>query len=248
MFCKNCETKLDDGVKFCPNCGRQTEPDEPKPKKSASKPAAPKEAACDVKISDNITLSDDGKYRWVYEMNLFKNPTIFLLVWKIFFFIFLGIFAVVIIADAANWGWAHAAGNLPFLGYFLIGMTVVIALGYSLYAAIMGGKYIVEFEMDGRGVSHKQTASQAKKAKNLGRATMIAGAATGRIGTVGVGMNAQRTEMYSEFARVKKVKAYPKRHLIKLSEFIEHNQVYAADADFEFVKNFIVTHCPNIKM
>ena len=35
-----------------------------------------------------VTLGNDGKYRWTYEMSLFKNPTIFLLIWKIFFFIF----------------------------------------------------------------------------------------------------------------------------------------------------------------
>ena len=34
-----------------------------------------------------VTQCEDGKYRWSYAMSLYKNPTIFLLVWKIFFFI-----------------------------------------------------------------------------------------------------------------------------------------------------------------
>ncbi|MBQ9510876.1 MAG: hypothetical protein IJR55_04205 [Clostridia bacterium] len=194
-----------------------------------------------------VTLGDDGKYRWTYEMSLFKNPTIFLLIWKIFFFIFLGVFAVVNISDFIKWGPEKALENLPVLGYLLLGMTAVVGLGYLLYAAIMGGKYIVEFEMDEKGVNHKQIASQARKAKKLGRATMIAGAASGRIGTVGAGMNAQRTEMYSEFAKVRKVKAYPRRGLIKVNERLGHNQVYAAKEDFEFVSNYIVAHCVNIK-
>ena len=194
-----------------------------------------------------VTLCADGKYRWTYEMSLFKNPTIFLLIWKIFFFIFLGVIAVVTISDFIKWGPEKALENLPVLGYLLLGMTAVVGLGYLIYAAIMGGKYIVEFEMDEKGVLHKQTASQAKKAKKLARATMAAGAAAGRIGTVGAGMNAQRTEMYSEFAKVRKVKAYPRRGLIKVNTRFEHNQVYAAKEDFAFVKNYIVSRCRNTK-
>ena len=194
-----------------------------------------------------VTLGDDGKYRWTYEMSLFKNPTIFLLVWKIFFFIFLGVFAVVNISDFIKWGPEKALENLPVLGYLLLGMTAVVGLGYLIYAAIMGGKYIVEFEMDEKGITHKQTASQAKKAKKIGRVTMMAGAASGRIGNVGAGMNAQRTEMYTEFTKVRKVKAYPRLDLIKVNERLEHNQVYAAKEDFEFVKNYIASRCVNTK-
>ena len=205
--------------------------------------------AYDEKSSENIMLCEDGKYRWVYEMNLFKNPTIFMLIWKIFFFIILGIFAFMVLIQSGNsrFWWVGFLNVAKVFGYILIGMTVLSALGYLLYAAIMGGSYIVEFEMDEKGVTHKQIASQTKNAKILGAATMIAGAASGRIGTVGVGLNAQRTEMYTEFAKVRKVKAYPRRHLIKVNERLEHNQVYAAKEDFAFVKDYIVSHCPNIK-
>lgn len=196
-------------------------------------------------LNSRVTLCADGKYRWTYEMSLFKNPTIFLLIWKIFFFIFLGVFAVVNISDFIKWGPEKALENLPVLGYLLLGMTAVVGLGYLVYAAIMGGKYVVEFEMDEKGILHKQTASQAKKAKKIGRVTMMAGAASGSIGAAGAGMNAQRTEMYTEFAKVVKVKAYPRRNLIKVNERFGHNQVYAAREDFEFVKDYVVSHCGN---
>ena len=194
-----------------------------------------------------ITLCEDGKYRWVYEINLFKNPMFFFLVWKIFFFIFLGVFVVVNISDYIKWGIEKVIENLPFLGYILIGMTAVVGLGYLIYAAIMGGKYIVEFEMDEKGFLHRQTASQAKKAKRIGRATMLAGAVSGKPGTIGIGIAAQRTEMYTEFAKVKKVKAYPRRHIIKVKETLEHNQLYAPKEDFAFVLDYVISHCPNIK-
>ena len=196
-----------------------------------------------------VTLGDDGKYRWTYEMSLFKNPTIFLLIWKIFFFIVLGIFTFLVLIGSGDSGfwWDGFLDTAKVFGFIFIGMTVLSALGYLFYAAIMGGKYVVEFEMDEKGVTHKQTAAQAKKAEKLGQATMIAGAATGGIGTVGAGMNAQRTEMYSEFAKVRKVKAYPRRNLIKVNERFGHNQVYAAKEDFEFVKDYILSHCGSVK-
>ena len=192
-----------------------------------------------------VTLCDDGKYRWVYEINLFKNPIFFFLVWKIFFFIFLAAFIVVNVSDFIKWGAEKIPQNLLFLGYFFIGMTAVVGLGYLIYAAIMGGKYTVEFEMDEKGFIHRQIASQAKKAKAIGTAAMLAGAASGRAGTIGAGIAAQRTEMYTEFSKVKKVKSYPRRNVIKVRETFEHNQIYASGEDFAFVLDFILSHCAN---
>lgn len=235
MFCQKCGHKNADNASFCSACGEQLT-------------VYVTEANTGFDLSQGtVDLCPDGKYRWRYEMSLFKNPTYFWLVWKIFFFIILGIFAMAMIFDTIDWGIEHAAGNLPFLLYLLIGMTVLTVIGYLIYAAIMDGKYIVDFEMDENGINHVQAPMQAKKAKAIGAATMAAGFAAGRMTTVGVGLNAQRTEMYSDFSRVKKIKAYPKRNTIKVNETLNHNQVYASDRDFEFVKNFIIAHCPNLK-
>ena len=194
-----------------------------------------------------VTMGEDGKYRWVYEVNLLTDPTIFLTVWKILFFIFLGIFVVANVADAVNWGMEKVVENLPFFGYFLLGMTTVVGIGCLIYAAVMGGKYCVLFEMDEKGVNHQQTPRQAKKARELAAVTAAVGAASGSLTAAGVGMNAARTEMYSEFAKVRRVKSYPRRHLIKVNGLLEHNQVYAAGEDFAFVRDYILSHCPNVK-
>jgi len=200
-------------------------------------------------VSTRPVLCPDGKYRWTYEMSLIRNPTVFLLVWKIFFFIILGLFALLVLlqsGDSRFW-WEGFLDTARVFGFILIGMTALTAMGYLLYAAVMGGKYIVDFEMDEKGVHHRQDVSQAEKAKKLGRATAIAGAASGRIGTVGAGLNAQRTEMYSEFGKVRRVKAYPRRDLIKVNGLLSHNQVYVGKEDFAFVKDYIVSRCANAK-
>ena len=254
-FCTNCGSALPQGAAFCPACGSTAAPVAPTAVNAPNVPLSPapfpSPTPCPVPnagtpVSRNIFLCQDGRYRWVYELSLLKNPTIFLLVWKIFFFIFLGIFTVVTIADSGRSGfwWEGFLNNLKIFGYILLGMTGVSLLGYLLYAAIMGGKYCVIFEMDDKGVNHKQLPKEAKKAEAISALTMLAGFASRSPGVVGVGMNAARTEMYSEFRTVRKVKAYPSRRLIKISSGIEHNQVYAEPEDFEFVRSFILSHCP----
>ena len=200
-----------------------------------------------MQYNSKVTLCDDGKYRWVYEINLFKKPMFYFLVLKIFLVIYLVVFVFSSVFDYINWGAQKVVENLPFFGYFLIGIIAITALGYIIYAAIMGGKYIVEFEMDQNGFMHRQTAAQAKKAKKIGSAAMLGGAAAGNLGAISTGIAAQRTEMYTDFAKVKKIKALPRRNLIKVSEGLEHNQIYANREDFDFVLNFIISHCANVK-
>lgn len=200
-------------------------------------------------ISESILLCSDGKYRWTYEVSLYKNPAIFLLVWKIFFFVTLGIFTFIIALDVIDWGWnmENMLGILKIFVYFTIGMTVLTGVSYLLYALIMGGKYRVLFEMDEKGINHVQLPEQAKKARAISALTVLGGLLSRRVTTVGVGLNAARTEMYSDFSRVRAVKAFPSAHLIKVNGRFLHNQVYSGPEDFNFVLNYIRAHCPNAK-
>ena len=200
--------------------------------------------------SNHIEQNADGTYTWTYEYNLYKNPSIFFLIWKIFFFSFLAIFTFITIHDAMNFDNFFPdrfLSNLKFFGYFIAGMTAVSGLAYLIYASMMGGKYIVDFTMDEKGINHAQTPAQAKKAKKIGRAAFTAGVAGGRFGAMSAGIASQRTEMYTEFAKVKKVKAYRRRGLIKISETLNHNQVYVFKEDFDFVLGYINERCPRAK-
>ena len=201
------------------------------------------------KISGNIILGEDGKYRWVYPLNLFKNPTVFLLIYKIFFFIMLGLFAFMFILDLfeGNVSLERFLGELKVFGIIWLVITALVAISYLIYALIMRGKYVVEFEMDEKGITHRQIRIQAKKAKAIGAAAIIAGILTGSPTAAGAGIGAARTEMYSDFATVRKVKAYPLRSLIKVNSLLNHNQVYAYKEDFAFVKEYIASRCNNAK-
>ena len=264
MFCSKCGHELVSGAKFCSECGApvvpSTGPPEPEaPAGGSSKtpavnpapkrrrrPTAQKMMKEGEVVSPNIVLCEDGKYRWTYDLNLLKNPYIFILVWKIFFFIFLGIFVFLTIIDAVH-GYLdseRALETLKIFGYFIAGMTAVVILSYLIYAAIMGGKYSVIFEMDDEGINHMQVPKQAKRVRQLGTLTALAGAAGGRIGTVGTGLAATRTEMYTDFDKVRVMKVYRKRGLIKLNGLLNHNQVFAKEEDFDFVCDYISERVP----
>lgn len=273
MICHKCSCEIVDGSKFCSNCGApveaptetatleteetklttdvvsETQIEKPKRKRKKST-EAPADMPVEVeKISDSISLYSDGKYRWKYEMSLIKNPMIFFTVWKIFFFILFGGFLLGFFVSLGNrdFFWKGFLDLLGGYGIALGVMTALTVLACLIYAAIMG-KYSVEFEMDEKGVKHTQNPAQAKKAKKLAAATMVAGAAAGRPSAIMAGRGASfKTVSYSDFSRVRKVKPFKAFSTIKVNELLEHNQVYTEKEDFDFVKNYIIEHCENLK-
>jgi len=197
------------------------------------------------RVTKNITFDSDGVYRWAYELNLYKNPTIIFLIWKIFGFILLGLWLFMVllefIDDSLSLETLLDISEVMLL--FGLGFGVLCLVGYLVYALMMGGKYCVLFEMDERGVNHIQMAPQVKKVEAISILTMLVGAMAGRPGVVGTGiLAAARTSMYTAFADVRSVEPIPGRDLIKVNELLNKNQVYAEKEDYDFVLNFILAH------
>jgi len=196
-------------------------------------------------VTKNITFDADGFYRWAYELNLYKNPTIIFLIWKIFGFILLGLWLFMVllefIDDSLSLETLLDISEVMLL--FGLGFGVLCLVGYLVYALMMGGKYCVLFDMDERGVNHIQMAPQVKKVEAISILTMLVGAMAGRPGVVGTGiLAAARTSMYTAFADVRSVEPIPGRDLIKVNELLNKNQVYAEKEDYDFVLNFILAH------
>ncbi len=194
-----------------------------------------------------VRLCSDGKYRWVYEMNMLKNPTIFFTVLK-----------VMMISLGIVWlfGLVIGIGNMS-LDYFLfwtkltgimIGIFFVLTIIGVLVTAAVLGKYVVLFEMDEKGVTHIQMPRQVKKAEMIGLITALVGAMAKSPTTIGAGVLATaKTKSTSEFVNVRRVKARRRFNLIKVNQLLDKNQVYVADEDFDFVYNFIKSRCINAK-
>ena len=204
------------------------------------------------KVTENIYYCPDGKYRWIYELNMLTNPVILLTIWKVF-----GI--IILIQIALSFLFSLFGGDVKawFTDYlFTPGFLIVpgIMLGLSIIAYVIlafmyGWKYIVLFEMDDNGVDHIQMEKQFKKAQGLAWVTAMAGFAVNSFTAAGAGILASsKNTSSSRFEYVKKVVRQKGFHCIKVNELMEKNQVYAADEDYEFVWNFITKRCSKAKI
>lgn len=236
--CANCGVAIDGNSHFCSGCGT--------PLVNCPQPP-PVEAA--EHLSPNILRGSDGVYRWVYELSLFKNPTILFMLWKIFGGIFAGIYLFVFILQAADFGLEQALEDMGlFPVWFLLGMVVLTSLSYAVYALIMGGSYCVLFEMDDEGVKHTQLSKQFKKAQVIGKIGFWMGLAAGNLSMAGQGLiTASRQSMHTSFSSVKRIVPLKRRGVIKLNETLHRNHVYAEMEDFDAVFRYIGLRCQNTK-
>ena len=277
MYCKNCGSEIPDDARFCRNCGAEVLPagsvHSDRMKQSASdKPPIFEgtennyqqdrpfgQSGTDAenggrKVTENIVLCPDGKYRWVYEFQMLKNPTILITVLKVLLLSFAVVFGFmallhVIGGDYRLWSASDYAAVFKGLLYILLGVLVLGVISYLILAAIYGWSYQVLYTMDEDGVELIQMNKEFQKSQAIGWLTAAAGLAAGNAGMVGTGiLAAARNTSASVFRQVRKVKPVRRRHVIYVDQLLGHNQVYAEDADFDFVKDFIVEHCPNAKI
>lgn len=193
------------------------------------------------------TLCEDGKYRWMYEINMYKNPIIFLSVVKVLLIAAVAVFCVVLISAIVS-GNFLSFPDFDFESgkYGLLALAVfigVVVLSYFIVARSYGGKYIVLFEMGGEGIVHQQMEEQFKKAQAVSWLLAVVGAATGNLSAAGLGIaNSVRSSMTSEWSDVRRVVPVKGLHVIMVNNLFQRNQVYAAPEDFDFVLGYIKNH------
>ncbi|MBQ7189777.1 MAG: hypothetical protein IJR99_10215 [Kiritimatiellae bacterium] len=191
-----------------------------------------------------MTPDENGIYRWRYSVNLYRNLGILWLLFKVFAWIFVG--CVIFNLFLSDFHISLAGVKWFAIGF--AGCMALVTASYYLYALIQGGRYTWDFAMDEEGVSATQAPNEAKKTKAIGIVAAAMGVATGNLSQVGVGMTvSSRDGMYSRFGTVSKVKADRNHNTINLRNGLYHNQLFVSEEDFDFVLNFITTHCPKLK-
>ncbi|MBO6159175.1 MAG: zinc ribbon domain-containing protein [Firmicutes bacterium] len=276
MLCKICGNEMADGAAFCDNCGApvseaavSAQAEEIKPaeaaKKISPKPDASKkerrkkqtsgtiDSKAEItghKVTENIYLCPDGKYRWIYEYRMLKNPTILITVLKgmtLSWGIVMGFIVLFLLIDGDFRYWNRSDG-LSFFGAFLLLLLFLLVLSvvsYLILAAVWGWSYQVLLTMDEDGVELRMMKKDFQKAQAIGWLTAAAGLVSGNIGRVGTGiLAATRDSSSSVFQRVRKVKAVRRRQVIYVNQLLGHNQVYAEGADYDFVLNYICERVP----
>lgn len=237
MDCHHCNKEISPESKFCKFCGKPV---------GIEKDGHPELKKAEKQLfSKNIILGTDGIYRWTYGMRMWENPTILITVWKVFFMG--GMFPVLLVTllELFEQGFSSAlAVFIPMLLGMMAFVTVFSLIAYLIIAIINGGYYQVVFELNDQGIHHIQMKKQFTKNQVIALLTALAGVAAGSPQSAGAGLLAgSKQSSYSDFKKVKKIVAAPRRHVIYINESLEHNQVYVSKEDFDQVKSYIIAHC-----
>lgn len=206
MICKQCGAEISDHAKYCTGCGTavgavKTSVDTVQDEKSvnAVKDSKSVNAVKDgkslhtvkkgksanslkdgKKVTENIFLCPDGKYRWVYEYSMLKNPVILITVFKVLLLSF-GIVAgyVMILSVINGRPILVPLDDMERKALTIVSLALLFCLltGYLIVAASKGFKYCVLFEMDENGVLHKELPKRFKKTQALSALAVIAGLA-----------------------------------------------------------------------
>lgn len=219
MFCENCGKVIPKDSKFCPECGAKisevtgyeiseeiTESGNPETKAEGGQTlAVPKEKkprkkketyakdgrVIGEKVTENIYLCPDGVYRWFYELDMLKNPTILITVWKVLGISFGVVALFILIVDLFQGVIQSISDILPALKVILIlvpAFLVISIISYLILAWTFGWKYIVLFEMTDEYVKHIPSPKQFKKAQALNWLTVMVGAMAHNPTVMGSGM------------------------------------------------------------
>jgi hypothetical protein len=241
MICTKCGQKIPDVSHFCEKCGAPV--GEELPKREAV------DQQSNQQVSPGVVMGGDGILRWVYEMNMWKNPTLVITIWMV---LLLAALVPAFLVFFLNLGDGIGPAILAFVT--IMGIVVVIVTGlmlfaYPLVAVMNGGIYCVIFEMDDKSVKHIQMQKQFKKSQVLSMIVTLAGVMTGNIQATAAGMLAgSKQSSLSSFGKVKSITVNEKRHVIYVNENLSKNQVYADSGDFSFIREYIISRCKKAKV
>lgn len=240
MICPKCGQQSPEDSRFCEHCGAPL---------GETPPNTESRQHAHHHVSPGVLMGREGILRWVYEMNMWKNPTLVITIWKVLLLAALAP-ALLIFFLTLEDGIGSA-----FLAFFQI-MAIVAAvvsglmlLAYPLVAVLNGGKYCVMFEMDDTCVKHIQMQNQFNKNQVLALVVTLAGAMAGNMQAAGAGMLAgSKQSAVSRFENVRSITVNEMRHVIYVDDKVTHNQVYADSADFAFVRDAIISRCKKAKV
>ena len=183
----------------------------------------------DSDIPAGIIKDQNGRYSWVYEMPMLKSFFLLTEVWKVLGIAFLlTLFISMLFQIISGGNVADIFSSFLVFALVLLIMMIISIPAYYIVTKANNGMYTVLFEMDDKEAL-----------------TILAGSAARNRTTMGAGvLAAAGGSLYSSFAGVRKISAYPNKHLIRIESLLKSNQVYVDENDFAFVFEYIVDHCP----
>ncbi|MBP5279119.1 MAG: hypothetical protein J6Z03_01425 [Erysipelotrichaceae bacterium] len=197
-------------------------------------------------MSDRVEYCDDGKYRWSYRVEMYKNPAIFQTVVIAAGISFLFPLVALGIIFALEGNFLNAMRDLiPIFFYIGLALIVIVLFSYWIVGKYYGGNFVFLYEMDEEGIRFYQSKEDSEKTKNISDLAFLTGMVTKNYGLMGVGMGDNSTA-YSRFSKIYSISANRKRELITLHSFFLFNQIFVPEADYDSVLHFMEEHSGKI--
>jgi hypothetical protein len=230
-----------------PSTGNQYKGNRP-----AGNPAAPTGEPVliqDPSLPEGIFRDSNGAFHWQYELDMIRNPVLLFVLIKLFFGVCLGVgFLLSLMTLIVDGDFEDALKEFFIISFGVGGFLVVLCvIAYYIIVGIRGGKYTVVHTMDEKSVQHLQTAAEKDQSQKMKTLLFVMGMLSDNPSAVGLSIGA-RDEMESVYNDVRKVIASRSHDLIKVNNALQHNHIYAYPHQYEFVFNYIASHCPNAKI
>lgn len=198
--------------------------------------------------SARIQRCPDGKYRWSYEVNLWKNPSILLDLTKVFGIILVGIWFLCVILVPLFKGhlrWHRVVDASTGFLWVVLAVAVLCLIGYVISGFVSGGRYAAYFVMDEETITHQQMKKEVERAQLIAAINMMADDDMGSAALLA----AAQSPFITPFKKVRKIKALRHRHLIKVDELLTKNRIFVENPeDYEFVLRYLYERCPQAKI
>ena len=191
-----------------------------------------------------VRLFPDGTYRWICEVNMYKDTFIIGTLLKVAVGVVVGIWFVLGIAD----GFENFLQNLTVMLIFLGSAVALVLLSYLIIALVRGGKYKALYEMDEKGIDFTQLPREVRNPQAVANARTVADLVGGKLGSLTKSVLADQTNsIETSFEKVRSIRPCPKKHLIRLNAPMSNNRIYTREDDYQFILDYILLHCPQAR-
>ena len=200
-------------------------------------------------MDDRVKKCDDGKYRWIYELSLSRNPSVFYTLCKVVIISYFAPLLVLMVVSARE---GSMIDTLKWIApiYLLCGLVLAIVVGLTYYFIYRyyNGSFTFLYEMDEESITLNRYGDDVDKTKLIGQISALTGVLTGSAGLAGSGSYvAASNSARSNFRSVYSIKPYPERDLIKVNSPFLFNEIYVNKQDYDFVLEYIRSHVEQAK-
>ena len=196
-------------------------------------------------FTNRVVQSPDGKYRWACEVCLLTNLTTFLHATKL---LVLGATAVgamiALFCLTAGATLSTAVGRMTLVMFMGLVLAVV---GYIIYVFIRGFRFTVCYTLDEKQLFEQYTPARLTKIPDGKGLKGLIDIISSRPGMPGWGFVYATGKSTSTMPLKRIVSIKPRRALghIKVSLGLDSLHAYVPAEDFDFVVDFLRSHCPN---